>query len=241
MKLAVIGDPVAHSRSPALHERFLREAAIEGSYAAIRVPAGETAAALGRMRAEGFTGCNVTSPLKEEAFACCEELFPEAERAEAVNTIYFGKRIIGTNTDGVGAVTALRAPVATPLEKGSVAVLGTGPTARAALAQLGAEGIRATLWGRDAQKVAALRARYGAAAWNEGEAEVALSTLPPGAVLPEDVAAWLQRVPIVMDANYGERSTLGTQLGRSVIDGAAMLEAQAKAAFVFWQERIAAK
>lgn len=235
MKLAVIGDPVAHSRSPAIHERFLREAAIDGTYAAIRVRRGEAAVAIRRMRSEGFTGCNVTSPLKEEVLACCDELLPEARRADAVNTMLFGERIIGSNTDGIGAVTALRALVTTPLEECRVAVLGTGSTARAALAQLVVEGIRPRIWGRDPQKVADLHARYDAALWQGGdEADIVLSTLPPEAVLPPVVVERLQGVPVVMDANYAERSTLGALLGRDVADGSAMLEAQARASFDLW-------
>ena len=68
MRLALIGDPVEHSASPALHRGFLEEAGMDGEYVAIRVARGDGARAIRRLRADGFTGCNVTYPLKEEAF-----------------------------------------------------------------------------------------------------------------------------------------------------------------------------
>jgi len=67
MKLALIGDPVAHSRSPELHGRFLEEAEIEGTYTAIRVTAGHGAQALRPLREEGYTGANITTPPQMEA------------------------------------------------------------------------------------------------------------------------------------------------------------------------------
>ena len=93
MKLAVIGDPVEHSRSPQLHEQFMREAGIDGSYVAIRVSIEGCARTIARLRADGFTGCNVTYPLKEEAARSCGRLTQEAELAGCVNTMLFGREI----------------------------------------------------------------------------------------------------------------------------------------------------
>ena len=76
MKLALIGDPVGHSESPKLHAEFFAEAGMLGTYQAIRVPRGECAAAIERLRDEGYRGLNVTTPLKEEAFAACEPAAP---------------------------------------------------------------------------------------------------------------------------------------------------------------------
>lgn len=239
MKLAVIGDPVAHSRSPAIHQSLLREAGIAGTYEAIHVAAGEVTGALRRMRGEGYTGCNVTAPLKEEALACCDELLPEARRADAVNTIFFGARTIGTNTDGVGAIAALRCALGGELVGLLIGVLGTGATARAVLGHLIAERARPLLWGRDGAKVAAICARFHVAPWKPGKASVdaadaIFSALSPGARLPADILGTARRSPLVMDANYGERSTLAAQLGRPVTDGSCMLQEQARASFDFW-------
>ena len=106
MKLALIGDPVSHSRSPRLHNAFLREAGVAGSYVAIRVPRGNGVDVVRRMRMDGYTGINVTTPLKEEVLRACDELDEEAQLAQAVNTIFFGRTVLGVNTDGVSSFAA---------------------------------------------------------------------------------------------------------------------------------------
>lgn len=238
MKLAVIGDPVEHSRSPEIHAIFLRDAGIVGTYEAITVRKGELADAVVRLRADGFTGCNVTFPLKEEALVVCDRLTPRAEKAVAVNTLRFGDDVTGSNTDGTGAAAALREQVGA-LEGKRVLVLGTGPTARAAIAELTDAGTRVSLWARDASKVDALCRRFGATAFAHARrAEcVAFSALVPEAEIPPEVVAALADAALVMDANYGERSTLGAKLGREIVDGSRMLTLQAAASFQFWSER----
>lgn len=234
MKLAIIGDPVAHSRSPEIHGGFLREGRIAGSYEAIRVPAGEAARAIAQLQAQGYTGCNVTSPLKEEACTVCERLLPAARYAREVNTILFGREIVGTTTDGVGAAQALRRRLGS-LRGREILVLGTGPTARATIAQLADEGVRQWLWGRDVAKVAELGRSFGVLAYTSGPiADAVFSALPPAAQPPAQVLAAASSAALVMDANYGERSTLGALLGREVVDGYEMLVAQARASFEFW-------
>ncbi|MDP9111488.1 MAG: hypothetical protein M3M96_07650 [Candidatus Eremiobacteraeota bacterium] len=234
MKLAVIGDPIEHSRSPQIHTRLLQDADIEGTYVALRVPKGETAAALQRLRSDGFTGCNVTTPLKEEAFHCCDILDEDAELAQAVNTIYFGERTYGANTDGVGARSALETVVGQAMALERVGILGTGSTARAILAQLRETDAYAYVWGRDGDKVRAICERFEARPWPVRAPEIVVSTLPPNANLPDGLCADLQRADVIMETNYGKRATLGAMLRREVIDGELMLEAQARASFAYW-------
>src|ERR1700694_5356696 len=108
MKLGVIGDPIAHSQSPALHREFLKQAGIDGSYDGILTHAGDVATAIRLVREIGYLGLNVTTPLKEEAFACCTQTDERARAAGSVNTLTFrGDAIIGTTTDGIGACDAL--------------------------------------------------------------------------------------------------------------------------------------
>lgn len=235
MKLGLIGDPVEHSRSPAIQARLLRDAGLAGSYEAIRVPRGETANALRRLRDAGYAGCNVTSPLKEEAFAACDTLMLAARRARAVNTIAFGDGTLGTTTDGIGAVEALRAEAGS-LRGREVLVLGTGPTAAAVAFGLCDEGVQLWLWGRNAEKASALCAEAGGLPFdaNALRGEIVFSALTPDAHLPEEIAEYCRRATLVMDANYGERSTIGAQLARTVIDGSRMLEEQARASLAFW-------
>lgn len=236
MKLALIGDPVAHSRSPELQRRFLRDAEIDGSYVAIRVPASNVIQVVRRMKLDGYIGLNVTYPLKEEAVRACDTLTDEAQRADAVNTIFYGREIIGHNTDGIGARVALEAAI----DEESVAlkrigVLGYGATARAILAQLQENDAYTFVWGRDKQKIAKVCERFDAKAWPyENPPEIVISTLPPDTRLEPDILQNVIAADIVMDTNYGERSTLHRQLDREVIPGDAMLEAQAQASFDFW-------
>ncbi|MEO6834808.1 MAG: hypothetical protein ABI231_02735 [Candidatus Tumulicola sp.] len=235
MKLAIIGDPVQHSRSPLLHRNFLDESEIDGSYVAIRVPATHAAATIREMRRDGFTGCNVTYPLKEEALDACDVLTQEARRSLAVNTILFGRDVVGTNTDGIGARMAIEALIDEPIALKRIGILGYGATARAILAELHDNDAYAFVWGRDAARVRTVCERFEAEAWPaENLPEIVVSTLPPDAVLPKDLVADLQGPEVVVDVNYGNRATLARQIDREVVTGDAMLEAQAHASFDFW-------
>src|SRR5579883_1079192 len=234
MKLAVIGDPVSHSLSPRLHRAFLEESGIDGSYVAIRVPKGNAVDVIRRMRMDGYTGINVTTPLKEEVLVCCDQLDEEAELAQAVNTIFFGRAVLGTNTDGLGAVSALETILGQPVALERIGVLGTGATARAILTHLRVTDAYTYVWGRDEQKVQEICERYEAKVWPEDPPEIVISTLPSGVRLPEELAYDLLSVDVVMDTNYGERSTLGQQIYREIVKGDQMLEAQARASFDFW-------
>lgn len=235
MKLAIIGDPVDHSRSPQLHRDFLEEAGIDGSYVAIRVPRTNAVNVIRRMQLDGYTGCNVTYPIKEEALHACDVLTAEARRAQAVNTIFFGREIVGTNTDGIGARMAIEALIDESIALKRIGVLGYGAAARAILAELHDNDAYAFVWGRDAARVRAACERFEAEPWPaESIPEIVLSTLPPDVRLPNELVADLQAPDLVIDANYGPRATLGRQLDREVVAGDAMLEAQARASFDFW-------
>jgi shikimate dehydrogenase len=235
MKLAVIGDPIEHSASPRLHRGFLEDAEIDGSYVAIKVARGDGDAALRRLRSEGYTGCNVTYPLKEEALSACDTLTEEAQRAGAVNTVFFGRTMVGTNTDGIGARSAIEGFLDEPVALKRIGILGYGATARAILAELHDNDAYTFVWGRDAKRALEVCRRYEAKPWpNENPPEVVLSTLPPEATLPESLVTQLQQPDLVIDANYGARTTLARHLQRDVVPGDAMLEAQARASFDFW-------
>ena len=237
----MIGDPVEHSASPRLHGAFLEDAGIDGSYVAIRVARGSGARALHKLRSDGYAGCNVTFPLKEEVLEACDALTDEARRAGAVNTIFFGREIVGANTDGIGARTAIETLIDEPIALKRVGVLGYGATARAILAELHDNDAYAFVWGRDARRVADVCERFEAEAWPlENPPEIVLSTLPSEASLPDDLVAALRVPDVVIDANYGGRATLAGVLGRDVVPGYAMLEAQARASFDFWLAHVTA-
>lgn len=235
-RLCVIGDPVAHSLSPAIHRAAMEAAGIEGDYQAVRIPAGALRAQLPLLRTR-YIGCNVTTPLKEEAAALCERLDPFARSVGAANTLAWGAAgVAGWNTDGEGAALAVaQACEASSVEGLCVAILGTGPAARAAALGIALRGGSVALWGRNESSLRALLALVeGARRWSFERVDAVLSTLPPGVELPPDLLAALRESPVVVDANYGERADLERRLGRPVTDGLGMLVAQAAASFRLW-------
>jgi shikimate dehydrogenase len=236
MKLAVIGDPVAHSKSPQIHAAFLHAAGIEGTYEAIRVPAGGVRAALDRLRAEGYLGINVTTPLKEEAFALCAVLDEIARNSGSVNTMtLLPEGVAGANTDGAGSLEAVREATGTDAHGKRILLLGVGPTARAAAFALHARGAQVLIWNRTRARARELVQRLDLAQWEPGSpVDVALSTLPPDAELEPLLVHALRGTPVVIDANYGPRATLAAALGRPTVDGEHWLLAQARASFDIW-------
>lgn len=238
LKLALIGDPVDHSASPALHRAFLEAASRAGTYEAIRIVAGDAARAIDALREAGYRGLNVTTPLKEEAYARAELRDPIARATGAVNTLVLGSPIAGYNTDGVGTLGALAAAGLHDVAGAHVLVLGAGPTARAAVASLAASGAVVQLWNRTQAKADAIVRDLGARPWSPTSARyptlaAVFSALAPYAAIDNDaLRAAIRAAPIVIDANYGERATLGATIERSdVRDGAAMLATSARASF----------
>jgi shikimate dehydrogenase len=235
MRLALIGDPVEHSASPRLQHGFLDEAGIDGEYIAVTVARGGGAASIARLRADGFTGCNITYPLKEEAFIACDLLTDEARRTRSVNTIFFGAQTLGTTTDGIGARAALESLLDEPVALKRIGVLGYGSTARAILLELTDNDAYTFVWGRNAERVHDVCRDFEARPWPQANPpEIVVSTLPPEVELPGQLHDDLGRADLVMDANYGARATLGALLRREVVAGDAMLEAQARASFDYW-------
>ena len=136
-RYCVIGNPVAHSRSPAIHARFAAQCHQDLSYEAILVPLDGFAAAVGDFAAAGGKGANVTLPFKEEAFGLCSRRSARAERAGSVNTLAFGRNeIFGDNTDGAGLVRDIEVNLGFPLAGRRVLLLGAGGAARGVIAPL---------------------------------------------------------------------------------------------------------
>jgi shikimate dehydrogenase len=237
LKLAVIGDPVAHSASPRLQRGFLDAAGIAGSYEAIRVAAGEGARAIDALRARGYLGLNVTTPLKAEAHARAQWHDPVAQATGSVNTLVLGERVAGYNTDGIGALGALAAAGLRELAGSSILVLGAGPTARAAVVALVAAGAVVFVWNRTAARAAALSRELGARPFEAGtRVQAVLAALAPQAELPDGpLRDAVLAAPLLVDANYAGRATLGRTLGRPALDGLAMLEHSARASFELWR------
>ncbi|MDA9495751.1 MULTISPECIES: shikimate dehydrogenase [Bradyrhizobium] len=165
----LIGAPIAHSASPAMHERAAEALGLRGHYQLIEV-AGADAAGLAMMlegvRRLGFAGVNVTFPYKEAVVPLLDELAPAAATMAAVNTVVARDgRLIGHNTDTTGFARAV-APLLAP-SGNAVAVIGTGGVGKAiafALASLKVTDLR--IFDSEparAEKLAALLARHGGA------------------------------------------------------------------------------
>ncbi|MBK1829559.1 shikimate dehydrogenase [Verrucomicrobiaceae bacterium R5-34] len=137
-RLAVIGYPVAHSASPAMHQAALDADGADLRYIRLEVQPGQVAEAFERMKALGFIGCNVTVPHKLEAMECCDELSADAQAIGVVNTIRFpnetSTQTVGHNTDGPGLARAIQEEFQVELADQRVMILGVGGGAGRAIA-----------------------------------------------------------------------------------------------------------
>lgn len=150
-RLAVLGDPVAHSRSPAMQNAALAALGLadEWSYEAIAMPPADFPGLTRALEGEGFVGANVTIPHKEAALALADEASAAATEIGAANTLSFGEgRIRAENTDAPGLLAALQRPVASS----RALVLGAGGSARAATWALAGQGASVEVWNRTAER-----------------------------------------------------------------------------------------
>jgi len=133
-RYAVIGNPVSHSKSPAIHAAYARETGQDLAYEIIEAPVDGFPAAVAAFRAAGGRGGNVTMPFKLEAFALATERSERARRAGAVNSLKFeGDRILAENFDGVGLVNDIERNLGRSLAGKRVLLLGAGGAVRGAL------------------------------------------------------------------------------------------------------------
>jgi len=249
----VIGWPVGHSRSPALHGHWLRRYGLPGAYVALAVRPEALEAALRGMAALGFAGGNVTLPHKERALALADSATPRARRIGAANTLVVRDGALeADNTDGFGFIENLRQNAPDwRADAGPALVLGAGGAARAVVAALldaGAPEVR--LANRTRERAEALAQALGgpvtvldwaqAAAAADGAAtlvnttslgmtgqpplELSLDAAPPGALATDIVYAPLETPFLRRAAARGLRT----------VDGLGMLLHQARPGFEAW-------
>ncbi len=154
----VIGEPIAQSKSPAIHRFWLDRLGIAADYRATRVAAEELAAYLADRRGDAsWRGCNVTMPHKQAIIAHLDRLDPLAAAIGAVNTVVPENGVlVGTNTDAGGFLEPLAADLAQTHYFRMARVLGTGGAARAIVAALAREKFMIVLAGRDQAKARGL-------------------------------------------------------------------------------------
>lgn len=242
-RLAVLGDPIAHSRSPQLHVAAYRALGLDWTYTRARVEEGSLGTVLDT-RGAGWRGVSVTAPLKREALTWCDAVTPDAARTGAVNTIVFADldedaASTGSNTDIEGLMRAIeRARL--DFASGHVEILGAGDTAASAIVaaeRLGAA--RITVAARRPDAADALAARMGGDIdtvrldrWrpDEGSALI-IDTIPGGYASAEPLDDELtRRVPLMSVAYDPWPTPLAAQWrsnGATVISGLDMLLYQA--------------
>ena len=135
-KFAVVGNPIAHSRSPEIHQAFAKQTGIELSYDRILAPIDGFESTIKDFFAQNGNGLNITVPFKEEAFALCNVLTERAKAARAVNTLWMQEgQLHGDNTDGAGLVNAISA-LNWSLNNSRILILGAGGATRGVVLSL---------------------------------------------------------------------------------------------------------
>ena len=250
----VMGWPVAHSRSPLIHNYWLQKYGLTGSYVQLAVQPGQLATALSGLAALGFKGCNVTIPYKVEALKLMHLVDANARRVGAVNTVVVQPdgTLKGMNTDGFGYIQSLLdAQPDWRANSGPVVVLGAGGAARAvvlALADQGAKDIR--LINRTPEKAEAMAAEFGspvkALLWEQrhaalGSAALLVNTTSQGMHGHQPLDLDLSALPthaLVSDIIYVPLETPLLQAakarGNPTVGGLGMLLNQARPAFEAW-------
>lgn len=251
---AVIGSPIAHSRSPALHGYWLKRYGLKGFYIPMDVAQADLEAVLRTLPKMGFVGANVTIPHKEAILNIADVVTDRAALIGAANTLIFRKdgKIQADNTDGAGFIANLRqnAPQWVP-SVGPAAVFGAGGAARAVIAALIEVGVpEIRLANRTRARAEALRSDFGAKvhvhewvqadAMIDGAATVVNTTSlgmtgKPDLVLPLDS---LSSQAVVTDLVYTPLKTQflieAEERGATVVDGLGMLLHQAAPGFERW-------
>jgi shikimate dehydrogenase len=254
-RLAVLGHPVSHSRSPAMHTAALEDMGLapEWSYEAIDVEPEGFEALVRKLPAQGFAGVNVTVPHKVAALTVSDEASEAAHGIGAANTLTFREdRIVADNTDAAAIVDALPESPAGM----RALVLGAGGSARAAVWALREAGADVHVWNRTKTRAEGLAAEFGVgldlglhqilvntttvglAQANEVETppEQATPDLKAYAVLTDGIKA-----EVVIDLPYGSRDTELIAAARAqgvvAVDGLEILALQGAASLRIWTGR----
>jgi len=141
IRLAVIGDPVAHSLSPTMQNAALQDRQIDAQYTKLHIKPDELEEALVLIRENEFVGVNVTLPHKQRVFDLMNECDQQAKDVGAVNTIAIrNQKTIGFNTDGIGFAQAIREEFSVDLKDLRILVAGAGGVARAIASECGKQG-----------------------------------------------------------------------------------------------------
>ena len=247
-KYAVIGNPISHSKSPQIHAEFAKQTNQDISYKPILAPLDEFEVTVRRLIDDGYKGVNVTVPFKLQAFLLSDTLSPNAQSADAANTLILNrKNIQGHNTDGLGLINDITKNLGTNLQGKRVLLLGAGGAAEGVfqpiLEQNPAMLVVANRTLEKAQKMVnkspnkASASTFGALqgqfdivinATSTGISDIALPI--PSSIFSKDCLAY--------EMMYGRETPfmkLAKENGAQVTDGLGMLVEQAAEAFYLWR------
>ena len=238
-RYALIGNPVAHSKSPQIHAEFARAERQDMEYGLIEAPLDGFARAAGEFRKSGGRGLNVTIPFKEDAFRYCDRVSDRARIAQAVNTLVFGDDVYGDNTDGVGLVIDLTSRLGVDLPGKAVLLLGAGGAAQGVIGPLLEAGVkRLVIANRTAERARTLAARFPPAT---GCGFDAIGTQRFDLVInatPDSPRVLFRPEMLAYDMAYGRQTAFlaaARAAGARASDGLGMLVEQAAESFLVWR------
>ena len=245
----IIGDPVEHSLSPAMHNAAFAHLRFNGVYVPMRP--GNLADGFRGLRSLGFIGVSVTVPFKVAVMAHLDSVDPVAEKIGAVNTLFFSRgeggiiRCIGSNTDWLGSNRALAEAI--PLPGSTVLIIGAGGAARAVGFGLIEAGAKVLVHNRTEAKGRALAEQLGGTFIANDQltalrADALINTTSVGMTPNVDAIPvypdLLSHFPVVMDIVYAPLTTRllreAAARGCRTIDGLQMLLHQGAAQFALW-------
>jgi len=250
----VMGWPVAHTRSPAIHNHWIAQYSLKGAYVQLPVQPQNLEAAIRGLPALGFAGCNITVPHKVNAMQLMDTLHPAARRVAAINTVVVQAdgSLLGMNNDGYGYIQSLRdAQPDWRGDAGPALVVGAGGAARAIVVALLDEGVpEVRLCNRTQEKAQALKDAFGdrvtVVPWADRNSAMAgvrllVNTTTQGMHGQPALDVALDDLPaeaLVSDAIYIPLETpllaAARQRGHQTVNGLGMLLNQARPAFQAW-------
>lgn len=255
-RYAVVGNPVAHSRSPVIHAAFAAQTGQAVQYERLLAPLDALVATVQAFAASGASGCNVTVPFKFEAFSLCPRRTPRAELAQAANTLRFdAEGWLADNTDGVGLMADLQQVAGWALRGQRVLVIGAGGAAAGVLGPLLEAGpAEVVLANRTVAKAVALVACHTGLAHTLGVPLRACGLATPGVAFDVVInasasslggealpvpASVLRPGALAVDLMYGAAAEPFLAWARShgavTRDGLGMLVEQAAESFALWR------
>jgi shikimate dehydrogenase len=245
-RYAVIGNPVAHSKSPQIHAEFARATGQDIDYSRLEAPLDAFGETVERWRAEGGKGLNVTLPFKREAYRLCAQVSERARVAQAVNTMRFHDSF-GDNTDGVGLIRDLNSNLGVNLKGKDVLLLGAGGAAQGVVGALREAGVaRLVIANRTVSRAQALTERfpgtlasgYDALAGERFEVVINATSASLGGEAPPVPAEVLKNATLAYDMVYGRDTPFlaaARRAGARACDGLGMLVEQAAESFFIWR------